>query len=142
MTQLQHAQKYWEDNTEPFPKDHYIGKKVYIHDFRQYGQAIAWLEWDEEYMEIKKIESLSLGKGASSRLLCFLKTISDKYHVRLFGNAIVYRPDPPFPEGELLTQEQLESWYIRHGFVHRKIANTGVTAIWYPDFPLDRKKDA
>jgi hypothetical protein len=135
MTPLQQAREEWEQNTVACPKIHYIGKNPYQHEFRQYGKAIAWLEWDDEFIEIKKIETLQQGQGAATKLVEFLKTLADKYHVRLFGNAVIYPPDPPAPEGHLFTQAQLESWYGKHGFILRKIRNTGITAIWYPNIP-------
>src|SRR5712671_155522 len=120
MTPLQLARQEWEQQTTPCPKIHYIGKKPFTEDFRQYGQAIAWLGWESEYIEITKIEALQAGQGAAKQLIEFLKILSDKYHIRLFGNAVIYPPDPPVPFGTLLSQEQLEDWYSKLGFRLRK----------------------
>jgi S1-C subfamily serine protease len=49
MTPLQLARKEWEDNTTTHPKKHLIGKKTYTQEFRKFGEAIAWLEWDGKY---------------------------------------------------------------------------------------------
>jgi hypothetical protein len=135
LTPLQRARQEWEQVTTPCTKMHYIGKNPYRDEFRQYGQAIAWLEWDDEFIQITKIEALQPGRGAATKLIGFLKTLADKYQVRLFGNAVVYRPDPPIPEGNLLSQAELEGWYKKHGFQLRKIGDTCLTAIWYPDAP-------
>ena len=132
---MQQARQKWEQNTTPFPKVHYIGKTPSNDAFRQFGQAIAWLEWNSDYIVITKIEALQTRQGAAKQLIEFLKGLADEYGVRLFGNAVVYPPDPPVPVGMLLSQQQLEAWYKKLGFQLRKIGGTGVTAIWYPDFP-------
>jgi hypothetical protein len=137
VTPLEIARQEWEQHTTACPKVHYIGKKPFTHEFRQYGQAIAWLQWESGFIEITKIEALQTGQGAATRLMHFLKSLADKYHVRLFGNAVVYPPDPSVPVGTLLSQQQLEKWYRNLGFKLRKISGTSITAIWYPDFPPD-----
>ncbi len=134
-TPLQQARREWEEKTVACPKTHYIGRTPYQEDFRRFGAAIAWLEWDDDFIQIAKIETLQPGQGAATNLIEFLKTLADKYYVRLFGNAVVYPPDAPAPEGNLFSQAQLECWYKKHGFQLRKIGDTGLTAIWYPDAP-------
>jgi hypothetical protein len=135
MKPLELAWQEWERQTTPYPKVHYIGKTLTIDEFRRYGDGIAWLEQHRDYIVITKIEALQTGQKAAKRLVEFLKSLADKYSVRLFGNAGVYPPDPPVPVGTLLTQQQLEDWYRKLGFQLRKIGESGVTAIWYPDFP-------
>ena len=121
MTLLQCARQEWEDHTTPHPKNHPVGKKIHVHEFRKYGQAIAWLEWGGDYIEITKLETLQPYGGGPARLVEFLKTLADKYQVQLQGRVRAYRPDPPIPEGHLLTKAQLESFYEKHGFQLCKI---------------------
>lgn len=122
--------------TTPCTKIHYIGKTPSFDEFRQYGQAIAWLEWESDYILISKMEAvLQARQGAAKQLVEFLKSLADKYHVRLFGHAVVYSPDPPVPVGDLLNQKQLEDWYVRRGFQLRRIRGTDKSAIWYPEAP-------
>ena len=137
-TPLQQAQQEWEDNTTHHPKEHFYenGKKQGTDPFRKYGHAIAWLEWDSKSIVIKKIEKLPCaGRGAASSLINFLKSLADKYQIRIWGNPIRYDPDPPVPCGPLLTQDQLEAWYEKHGFQIRKIQNFGFPIMGYPDAP-------
>src|ERR1017187_8042906 len=125
MTSLRRAREEWEANTAPHPKWHQVSTfrpVFHTHEFRQFGQAIAWLEWDASYAELKKLEKLpGANRGAGTLLLQFLKSLADRHQIRLSGNAIVYEPDPPIPDGPLLRQEQLESWYKNPGFQVRKI---------------------
>ena len=124
MTPLQQARHEWEANTTPHPKKHPLSKfraEFHTHEFRQFGQAIAWLNWTEDCIEITKFETLQPGGGGPSRLIEFLKTLADKYQVPLWGHARIYEPDPPIPEGHLLTRGQLENFYKKHGFKLRKI---------------------
>jgi len=132
MTPLQLAKEEWERNTSPHTKLHPVGRGViHEHEFRQYGQAIAWLKWDGDCIEIAKFETLQHGQGAATKLIEFLKCLADKYKVGIFGHATAYPPDPPIPEGELFSQEQLEAFYRKHGFKLRKISNDA-SEIIYP----------
>jgi hypothetical protein len=134
MTQLELARKEWEDNTAPATKIRVVGKyhkREFKHEFRQYGLALAWLKWDDGLVEIAKIETLQAGKGETKRLLAFMKSIADKHKVRIFGRVAVYEPDPPTPQGTLLSQDQLEDWYGRQGF--RLERNQCGVFLWYPD---------
>jgi len=142
MTPLQRAREEWEANTTPHPKKHPLSEfrpVFHTQEFRQFGQAIAWLEWDGKYIEIKKIEKLPCaGKGAGTPLVEFLKLLAEKYQVRIFGKPIRYDPDPPVPCGPLLTQNQLGNWYEKHGFHLCKILESGIpisVEMWYPDTP-------
>ena len=139
VTPLQLARKEWESETTDHPKQHFYenGKKQGgLDDFRKYRQAIAFIKWDGEDIEITKLEKLpGAGRGAAIPLVNFLKTLSDKYHIRLWGQAKSYIPDPPRPEGPLLTQEQLEAWYKRQGFQLCTQGKPAPTWIWYPDIP-------
>jgi len=142
MTPIQQAQHEWEANTTPYPKNHLVlpvvrnNPIVHKDNFRKYGQAIAWLEWDGKYIEMKKFEKLPCAaKGAGTPLIEFLKSLADKYHVRILGNPLRYDPDPPVPCGPLLSQAQLEGWYEKQGFRIHKIPNSDIPIMWYPDAP-------
>jgi hypothetical protein len=139
MTPLQRAREEWEANTTSHPKKHSISKfrpAFHIHEFRKFGQAIAWLKWDGDYIEITKFEKLpGAGRQAGTPLVEFLKSVADKYQIRLFGNATIYQPDPPIPEGPLLSQDQLEIWYKKHGFQLYKSIKSGIVELWYPNAP-------
>ena len=136
MTPLQLAQKEWEDKTIPHPKNHLVGKKIHIHEFRKFGEAIAWLQWDGKYIVISKFEKLpGAARGAGTRLVRFLISLADKYQLRIFGNLRCYEPDPPIPCGSLMTQDVLESWYKKQGFKINKNAKSGVIELWYPSAP-------
>jgi hypothetical protein len=93
----------------------------HIHEFRQFGEAIALLQWADDRIEIAKFETLQPNRGAATQLVEFLKTLADKYQVELWGHAKTYLPDPPVPQGQLLDKEQLEDFYSKHGFQLRKI---------------------
>lgn len=113
-----------------------LAKKLIYTNSKKLGEAIAWLEWDGKYIVIKKFEKLPCaGKGAGTPLIEFLKSLADKYQVRISGNPMCYDPDPPIPCGPLLTQDQLEAWYEKHGFQIRKILNSDIPIMWYPDAP-------
>jgi len=132
---LQQAQQEWETNTTPHPKNHPIdknGKIVHIHEFRQFDNAIAWLNWNGDCIEITKIETLQPNQGASTRLIHFLKVLADKYQVRLWGHARIYQPDEPVPKGSLLTKNQLENFYKKHGFQLRKIDDDTSEILYVP----------
>ena len=89
MTPLQLAREEWERNTTQHTKLHPVGRGIiHEHEFRQYGQAMAWLKWDGDCIEIGKFETLHLGQGAASRLIEFLKSLADKYEVQIFGHAM------------------------------------------------------
>lgn len=139
MASLQRAREEWEANTTPLPKQHRVSgfrMAFRTHEFRQFGQAIAWLEWDGKYGDLKKLEKLPGAKrGAGTLLLQFLKSLADKHQIRLFGNATVHEPDPPIPDGPLLSQEQLESWYKKHGFQLCRTVRSDIVEIWYPGVP-------
>jgi hypothetical protein len=140
MIPLQQAQQEWEVETTSHPKDHFYenGKKQEGTDqFRKRGQAIALINWDGEYIEIKKLEKLpGGGRGAAIPLVNFLKALADKYHIRLSGQAKPYTPDPPLPDDPIITeQEKLEDWYKKHGFQIFTQGKPAPTWIWYPDVP-------
>lgn len=118
---LRGAKKEWEANTTPCPKNHPVGKKIHIHEFRQFDKAIAFLNWEGDCVEITKLETLEPGQGGPSRLICYLKALADKYEVSLWGHARCYEPDLPTPKGHLLAKEELEAFYRKHGFQLRKI---------------------
>jgi TPR repeat protein len=136
MTPLQLAQKEWEDKTTRHPKERLVGKKIRTQEFRKFGEAIAWLRWDGNHIEMKKMEKLPCaGRGSGTSLINFVKSLADNYQVRIFGNPMSYDPDPPIPCGHLLTQGRLESWYKKHGFKIVKIQDSDIPIMWYPDLP-------
>jgi hypothetical protein len=136
MTSLELAWREWLENTTPYPKNELIGRHLFIDEFRRYGQALAWLKPGLDYILISKIEALQTRRGEAKRLIEFLKTLSDKYAIRLFARALAYIPDPPLPSGPLLSQRELEDWYGRLGFEIRPL-NKNVAEIGYPDLPAD-----
>ena len=136
MNPLQLAMKEWEDKTTPQHKERKGGKKIRIQEFRKYGEAIAWLELDSKHIVIKKIEKLSCeGRGVGTALIEFLKSLADKYQVRLFANVAAYELEPPIANCPTLSQDKLEAWYQKHGFQLRRILNSDIPVIWYPDAP-------
>jgi hypothetical protein len=141
MTPFQRAREEWEANTTPHPKKHSLSKfrteEFLTHEFRQFGQAIALLDWAEDCIEINKLEKLPCGgRGAAIPIVNFLKMLADKYHVRLSGQAIPYTPDPPWCDDERIpSQEELEGWYERRGFQLDRQGKPVPTWIWYPDVP-------
>ena len=84
MTQLELARKKWEESTIIVLKTHIVGK-YHKREFRQYGQALSWLERHGDQIEIKKLETLRAGNGEATRLLNFLKAIVQRYGLRIFG---------------------------------------------------------
>jgi len=133
ITPLQRARDEWEANTTPHPKMHRISEyreEFLKHEFRQFGQAIALLNWAEDCIEITKFETLQPGGGGATRLIQFLKTLADKYQVQLWGHARRYDPDPPMPEGHLLIKEDLEVFYKKRGFELRRI-DADTSDMWY-----------
>jgi len=144
MSPLQQAQHEWEASTTPHPKKHPLSKfrpEFRTHEFRQFGKAIVLLNWAEDRIEITKFETLQPGGGDATRLIEFLKTLADKYQIPLWGHARIYEPDPPFPEGRLLTQEELEAFYKKYGFELREIdSNTSEISYFPPNRQLSNTK--
>lgn len=133
MTQLLRARREWDANTKPHPKQHRASEfrpEFRTHEFRQFGQAIALLNWIEDRIEITKVETLQPGSGGPSRLIEFLKTLADKYQISLWGHARKYDPDPPMPKGHLLTKDELEIFYRKRGFELRQI-DDDTSEMWY-----------
>lgn len=127
MTPLKQAQQEWEANTTPYPKIHHVRPIVrnnpitFPESFQQFDKAIALLNWDSDCIELVKLETLQPRQGGSSRLVCFLKRLADKYQLTIWGHARPYKPDPPFPAGGIITKDQLDNFYRKHGFVLREI---------------------
>jgi len=144
MTAIQAAKTEWEQNSEPrfVPRR---GRKIeWTEEFRQYGLAKAWLEWDDGLgiVQITKIEASSQGHGEGTRLVEFLKVLADKYHITLFGTAVYYDPNsttpnecPPSPEW-VAKQERLVEWYRRCGFQIKESENCP-PEVWYPGIPTE-----
>ena len=134
MTASEQAQKEWEDETVPATKT--VERGVYkkwteTHEFRRFGEALAWLLWNPDVIVIRKLETLNCGKGGPARLLKFLQTIADKHGLRISAGILAYPPDQPAPKCKFLSQQELEAWYARRGF---QIVRTkcGIEA-WYPN---------
>ena len=127
MTPLKQAQQEWEAKTTPHPKIHHVRPVVRnnpitrIEEFWQFDKAIALLNWDSDCIEIVKLETLQPRQGGPSRLIGFLEQLADKYQVTIWGHARPYEPDPPCPADGLLTKDQLDNFYRKHGFVLREI---------------------
>ena len=138
MTPLKQAQQEWEANTTPHPKTHHVRPVVrnnpipFSEDFRQFDKAIALLNWNSDCIEIAKLETLQPRQGGSSRLIVFLKKLADKYQVIIWGHARPYEPDPPCPADGLLTKDQLDNFYRKHGFVLREIDSTASEIKYVP----------
>jgi hypothetical protein len=63
MSSLPAAQAEWEAATIPYPLFHKQSYGAVVEEpFRRYGDAIAWLEWQED-CEIEKIETLKPRAG-------------------------------------------------------------------------------
>ncbi|MGA2661068.1 MAG: hypothetical protein ABSH34_26600 [Verrucomicrobiota bacterium] len=132
MNSLSAAQAEWEAAAVPYPLLHKQSYgKVVEEPFRKYGDAIAWLEW-EGLCTIVKIETLSPRSGAASLLLSFLKAVAMKRGIRIYGNPVVYKPTCPLAGAAPLSQEELNAWYSKRGFVVGWSAN-GVPCLWYPN---------
>jgi hypothetical protein len=148
MNPVQLARQEWETSTLPHPKNHRISQfrmVFHTHEFRQFGRAIAWLDWADDSIEIKKLEKLpDAGRGAAIPLVTFLETLADKYHIHLWCQAKPYTPDPPWPEDERIpSQEELEEWYMKRGFRLLTRGKPAPTWAWYPDIPhiyMDQSK--
>jgi len=67
MTPLELTRKEWENITVSAPKTHFRFRKPITHEFRKYGQALAWLDFDGGYIEIVKLETLEAGRGGANQ---------------------------------------------------------------------------
>lgn len=133
MAPILQARAEWEANSTPAPRMRRQGRCEVTDQFRQYEDVIAILEWTELCV-ISKVETLRPHVGAATRLLQFLKSLADRHQITLFGNATAYCPDEHRSKIELLSQDQLETWYERQGFrLHR--GSLGIVEIWYPSAP-------
>ena len=137
MTPIELARQEWEANTTPCPKVHTWRRGDFIVEFRKYGSAIAFLKWDNaQYIEISKFEKLPNAKRHDpTRLIEFLKMLSGKYKVQLFGNPVKYQPAPPTPIEPLRSQEDLENWYRKLGFTVQGINECLIPQMWFPNPP-------
>jgi len=141
MNFIQQAKQEWEANTTPYPKKHIVRPVVkniplIIPElFGQFDKAIALLNWNEDCIEIRKLETLQPRQGGASRLIRYLKCLSDKYQIPLWGHARLYEPDEPFPNGPLLTKTELCIFYIKHGFQLREIDDDASEIKYIPNLP-------
>jgi|SRR5690606_19690399 hypothetical protein len=103
---------------------------TFTEDFRRFGNAEAWLEW-ESHCTIKKLETLKPRSGAASLLLSKLKELADRHGFLIFANVSSYATGVP---ENLLSQTELEEWYVRQGFDVYSGAN-GCVFAWYPKRP-------
>jgi hypothetical protein len=137
MDSLSAARTEWEATTTPYPLPHKQSYgEVFVEPFRKFGHAIAWLEWVKYnagvVCEIKKLETLKRKTGAATSLLCFLKMISAKHSLHIYGNPTVYPSTCPLAAESPMTQEALDAWYVKRGFLVGKNQN-GVPYLWYPN---------
>jgi hypothetical protein len=136
MSSLSAARAEWEAATTRYPLRHKQSYGETVEEpFRRYGDAIAWLEW-EDYCVISKIETLRSRSGATTALLSFVKVLATKHCFRIFGNPVVYEPTCPQAAVRPLSQEELNDWYSRQGFIVGR-SERGVPYLWYPDVPQD-----
>ena len=133
MSSLSAAQAEWEEATICYPLPHkQIYDEIVEEPFRRYGDAIAWLDWGN-YCIISKIETLRPRSGATTSLLVFLKALATKHGIRIYGNPVVCPPTCLQAAESPLSQEELNAWYSKHGFLVGR--NGGVPYLWYPDRP-------
>ena len=132
MSSILSAKAAWEQATLPFPISNQTCGEIMEEPFRQYGDAIAWLEWDDG-CTIYKLETLKPKTGAASALLAFLKELAQTHNFVLRGNPVAYVPTSDLPAGDLLSQVELERWFYKHAFAVRK-SSDGVPVISYPAF--------
>jgi hypothetical protein len=118
-------------NTTAFPRERHSRMMVFVDQVRKYGDAKAVLEWSDR-CAISKIETLSPGVGAASRLLGYLKLLSGRYRIALFGNATAYVTNSFAFADQLLAQQRLEQWYRNHCFILHK-NKLGMVELWYPE---------
>ena len=130
MTTLAPAQTDWEAATIPYPLSHRQSYGEIVEEpFRRYGDAIAWIDWQDDCV-ITKIETLKPRSGAASLLLSFLQTLARKHGFCIFGNPVVYEPTCKLAAASPLSQQELEVWYAKQGFSVGRSSN-GVPYVRY-----------
>jgi hypothetical protein len=140
MSSLSSARAEWEAVTSPYPLLHKQSYGQIVEEpFRRYGDAIAWLNWQDDCI-ITKIESLKPRSGAAGSLLSFLKTLTVKHGIRVYGNPVVYEPTCQLAAASPLLQEELEAWYAKHGFLVGRSVN-GVPYIRYPSAGANSRRN-
>lgn len=85
--------------------------------YRGNNGACMSLEWTADCVWIKNVESLKPQRGYATELLGLLCRIADRFRLAIKGNAIVYLPNNFADPSVCLSQEKLNMWYQRHGFV-------------------------
>jgi len=142
IEKIRRAQGEWEATTTPHPLEVYLGKKVHRQDFRRFGRAIAWLDWDGENgrCDVRFMQSLESGAGHAKSLVEFLKSLAIKHSIRLFGNVHACMPHAPV-SGRLLDQKELEAWYERRGFRLHRPLEAPFVEMWFPDRPAGFIRD-
>lgn len=117
----------WLDATEPCdpPEASEQGLR-----YRRLGHALAVVESESNYLVLCRIETVSghRGEGQANQLLSLLKSISDRYHVTLLGQATAY-------DDQGLGQRALLDWYARRGF-EIDSERTTQPLVWYPCRPV------
>lgn len=127
----------WEAATIPYPLPHKQSYGAIVEEpFRKYKDAIAWLEWEKHdegnVCEIKKLETMKRRSGAATSLLNFLKMISANHDIYIYGNPTPYPPTCPLAAECPMSQEELNNWYVKRGFLVG-ISKNGVPYLWYPN---------
>jgi hypothetical protein len=121
----------WEAATSQHPVEHRRGKRVTVHPFRRYGDAIAWVEWLPSHASLLKIERLDgASSGSGSALLKLIQKICVEHGLALHANVAPYRREP---DGEIVDDPhgsaRLIGWYRWQGFDITKA--DGAIHAWY-----------
>jgi hypothetical protein len=124
------ARTEWKKNSAPSPRARVLKRRVVTEEFRRFGEAIALLEWTDR-CTILKVETLRPRMGAATALVEYLKRLVDFYEIPLCGNITAYVPDLPTETSNILSQQELETWYAKRGFALRR-GSVGQIELWYP----------
>jgi hypothetical protein len=134
MSSISAARAEWEAATIPCPLSREQSHGEIVEEpFRRYGDAIAWLDW-EDYCTIVKIETLRPRSGAATSLLSFLKSVATRHGIRIYGNPVVYEPTCPQAAASPLSQKELAAWYSKRRFIVGR-SEEGIPYLWFPDVP-------
>lgn len=118
------AMRAWRAQTRPVPE-----APESLLAYRWFGHVRAVVEAESAYLVLMRIETDPAwrGQGEASRVLEWLKGVSDAHAVTLLGQANV-------DEAGGLDQSDLLDWYARHGF-EIDTSRRGGPLVWYPRRP-------
>lgn len=122
----------WKLATSTAPITRSTRRGEIVDPFRRYGDAIAWLVWNE-VCEFKKVETINPRTGAATRLVDFLVGLAKEHEFVIFGNATTYEPNSSVIRGDGLDSEQLAAWYQRRGFTIRRPQNGPIIFEFRPE---------